>query len=44
VQLATRALVLVRGRAQALPPEALASAAALEGAYRDAVSALEAAA
>jgi heme exporter protein A len=43
VQLATRALVLVRGRARALAPEALASVAALEGAYREAVAALEAA-
>jgi heme exporter protein A len=42
VQLATRALVLVRGRARALPAGALASAAALEAAYRDAVAALEA--
>jgi heme exporter protein A len=42
-QLATRALVLVRGRARALAPGALASAAALEGAYREAVAALEAA-
>jgi heme exporter protein A len=43
VQLATRALVLVRGRARALAPEALASVATLEGAYREAVAALEAA-
>jgi ABC-type multidrug transport system ATPase subunit len=43
VQLATRALVLVRGRARPLDPAALASAAALESGYRDAVSALEAA-
>jgi heme exporter protein A len=43
VQLATRAIVLVRGRAQALAPGALADAAALERAYRDAVAALEAA-
>jgi heme exporter protein A len=42
VQLATRALVLVRGHARPLAPEALASAAALEVAYRDAVAALEA--
>jgi len=43
VQLATRALVLVRGRARALAPGALASVAALESAYREAVAALEAA-
>lgn len=43
VQLATRALVLVRGRALELAPSALATTAALEGAYRDAVAALEAA-
>ena len=43
IQLATRVLVLVRGRARALAPPALASAGALESAYRDAVAALEAA-
>jgi heme exporter protein A len=43
VQLATRALVLVRGRARALAPGALASVAALESTYREAVAALEAA-
>ncbi|MFI5321369.1 MAG: ATP-binding cassette domain-containing protein [Myxococcota bacterium] len=43
VQLATRALVLVRGRARELAAAALASPAALEAAYRDAVAALEAA-
>jgi heme exporter protein A len=42
-QLATRALVLVRGRARALEPAALASLASLEAGYRDAVAALEAA-
>ncbi|HEU4427463.1 MAG TPA: heme ABC exporter ATP-binding protein CcmA [Myxococcota bacterium] len=41
-QLATRALVLVRGRARSLEPGALASADALGAAYRDAVAALEA--
>jgi ABC-type nitrate/sulfonate/bicarbonate transport system ATPase subunit len=42
VQLGTRALVLVRGRARALDGAALANPAALEGAYRDAVAELEA--
>jgi len=41
VQLATRAFVLVRGRARALDAGALASAAVLEAAYRAAVTALE---
>jgi heme exporter protein A len=40
-QLATRAVVLVRGRARELAADALASAGALEGAYRDTVAALE---
>jgi len=40
-QLATRALVLVRGRARELAADALASAGALEAAYRDTVAALE---
>ncbi len=40
-QLATRALVLVRGRARWLAASALASTPALEAAYRDAVAALE---
>ncbi len=43
VQLATRALVLVRGQALAVAASALASTPALESAYRDAVAALEAA-
>jgi ABC-type multidrug transport system ATPase subunit len=42
-ELATRALVLVHGRARWLAASALASPAALEAAYRDAVGALEAA-
>jgi len=42
-QLATRALVLVRGRARSLDPAVLASEAALGAAYREAVAALEAA-
>jgi heme exporter protein A len=42
-QLATRAVVLVRGRARELAADALASAGALEAAYRDAVALLEAA-
>jgi heme exporter protein A len=41
-QLATRALVLVRGRARALDAAALGSAAALTAAYREAVASLDA--